>query len=350
MSRQKVSTRKVEEINDFLDNELNSLKDGSVSHSLDRRSNKSRSGISNRSYERLPKPADTISKKLDNLEERLLQTQQLVADRQLPMYSTVPSYIDQGRNVGQLGESNYGSKVGLSSALSGSGFGFTGIETYPTVAASREPQKLDLILQRLNNLEKGVSKVSKQTRRKKSSTSRSNVFALDDYQHWVDPMEMVVNENLPRHNRSMSKASSSGHSLGMPNSGSRRRAFPTTTGPNPTGTARVTAIGLTPIGTIIPNTNTNPNNTSNLATLLTTQLQTQLAQNQAEKDKVCELKTLNKTLKGKIRQLTAKLSAYGQLEADYATLMSSFERSEAVRKEQDRVIRGLKAQLKLLRK
>lgn len=342
MSRQKVSSRKVEEINDFLDNELNSLKDGSVSHSLDRRSNKSRSGVSNRSYERLPKPADTISKKLDNLEDRLLQTQQLVADRQLPIYSTIPTYIDHARIPGQHGESNYGSKAGLSSALSGSGFGFTGIETYPTVTAGRDPQKLDLILQRLNKLEQGVSKVTKQTRRKKSIKSRTNVFAQEEgNQYWPEPMEMGITENPARHNRSISKASSSGHSLGMPNSGSRRRAVPAS---NPS--SRLTAIGLTPHGAVINNQGAS----ANLATLLTSQLQAQLAQNQSEKDKVAELKSLNKSLKSKIRQLTAKLSAYGQLEADYNTLMANFERSEAVRKEQDRLIKTLKAQLKVLRK
>lgn len=345
MSRQKVSSRKVEEINDFLDQELHSLKDGSVSHSLDRRSNRSRGGFSNHSYERLPKPSDQITKKLDNLEDRLLQTQQLVAERQVPTYNTAPMYGMQPESYKPFGAHNtITSTGGLSSALTGSAFGMTGIETYPGIV-NKEPQKIDLILQRLNKLEQGVSKISKQAKRKHSNESKLQSYLREENQEqWSEPVYGNTAESQYRHNRSLSKASSSGHSLGMPNSGSRRRqAVPAAAMPP----SRVTAIGLTSLGTPIPNASGAP---PNLASLLQSQLQTQLAKTQSEKDKIAELRALNKTLKTKVKTLSAKLSGLAQLEQDYALLMQNFEKSEAIRREQDKVIKVLKTQLKGLRK
>lgn len=69
-----------------------------------------------------------------------------------------------------------------------------------------------------------------------------------------------------------------------------------------------------------------------------------------EKDKIRELKLINMELKTKIKKLAVKTSGFGQLQKDYSELLANYQKSEAIRLDQEKQIKKLKKQVRLIEK
>ena len=249
MKRQ-VSKKQLDDINSLLDEEIISVKDRSARQSWCSRGNKSAAGFSDGS-ERLPMSSEVAKRKLSELESRVNHQS----------YSTfTPSIVVQSNNT-----------------------------------------DLKNIMDKLNKLEAGLSKVASnkpkskaKERPKRQASPKSNFNSTSGISH--------IPINSSRYEEDISKYNNEpiGHFIMPPQPASATRKL----------------------------------------------LDEQIKKNLDERAKVRDLKALNLELKTKIKKLSVKVSGYTNLLDDYKTLQQNFEKSEAIRIEQEKLIKKLKKQLK----